>query len=215
VAEVEGPSTERVSSPRFVVQKHWARTLHYDFRLEVNGRLVSWAVPKGPSKDPKIRRLAIRVPDHPVDYGEFEGVLPRGEYGAGAVMVWDSGTYKPLRPAEMVPEEWLRQDFLKFISRGKKLRGLWEMIRYRSGSASKETWLWVKLRDRYAEAEYDAEDEPRSALSGRSIEEIRGIEPAPTIATHEPALETWARVCAEDPLELGEPPNLIEPPRIE
>jgi bifunctional non-homologous end joining protein LigD len=208
-------STKPGTMPRFVVQKHWARSLHYDFRLEVDGRLVSWAVPKGPSKDPKIRRLAIRVPDHPLDHVDFEGARPQGERGVGAVMVWDLGNYEPLRPAGVSPEQWLDQDFFKFILRGKKLRGLWEMLRYKPGSGSKDTWLWVKLRDRYTQAVYDLEDEPRSALSGRSIDEIRGIENVPPVASREPPLETWARACAEDPLELGEVPDWLETELLE
>jgi bifunctional non-homologous end joining protein LigD len=192
--------------PRFVVQKHWARTLHYDFRLEVDHQLVSWAVPKGPSRDPKIRRLAIRMPDHPVDYATFEGSIPPGEYGAGTVMVWDTGTYRPLRPAGLSPSRWLDRGFLKFILYGEKLRGRWEMVRYQTGPPAKENWLWVKLRDRYTQPGYAPESEPRSALSGMTVEEIRGTDGAPAASPRERPLEAWSRPCAEEPFELGEEP---------
>jgi bifunctional non-homologous end joining protein LigD len=194
--------------PRFVVQKHWARSLHYDFRLEVDDRLISWAVPKGPSRDPKIRRLAIRMPDHPVEYATFEGAVPPGEYGAGTVMVWDTGPYKPLRPAGVAPAQWLDRGFLKFILYGTKLRGRWEMVRYPTGTPSKENWLWVKLRDRYIRPAYVPESEPLSARSGKTVEEIRGTDGAPAPPHRERPLEAWSRPCAEDPFELVEDPGL-------
>ena len=200
-------STENPQLPRFVVQKHWARTLHYDFRLEVDGQLISWAVPKGPSRDPKVRRLAVRMPDHPLDYAAFEGTIPRGEYGAGAVLVWDAGTYEPLRPAGVSSKEWLHQDFLRFILHGAKLRGLWEMVRYRAGSSPKELWLWIKLRDRFVQTGYDPESEPLSAVSGRTVDEIRGSEGIPAVSEHERPLEAWGQPCAEDPFQLGDEPG--------
>ncbi len=206
---VSTPGPEDSPLPRFVVQKHWARTLHYDFRLEMEGRLVSWAVPKGPSRDPRIRRLAVRMPDHPLDYAVFEGTIPRGEYGAGTVMIWDTGTYEPLRPAGVSPEQWLDRGFLKFILSGTKLHGLWEMVRYRAGELSKESWLWVKLRDRFSRPGYDPESEPLSALSGKTVVEIRGEGPPPVVAFHERPLEVWSRPCAEDPFEESEEPGSL------
>jgi bifunctional non-homologous end joining protein LigD len=207
-ASTPKPQEDSSRLPRFVVQKHWARTLHYDFRLEINGRLVSWAVPKGPSRDPKIRRLAIRMPDHPLDYAVFEGTIPSGEYGAGAVMVWDTGPYEPLPPARISPDQWLDQGFLKFILHGHKLRGLWEMVRYRKGAIAKESWLWVKLHDRFVEPGYDPETDPLSALSGRSLEEIRGSEGVPPPSSRERPLEAWAQPCTEDPLHVGKESDL-------
>jgi bifunctional non-homologous end joining protein LigD len=193
--------------PRFVVQKHWARALHYDFRLELGDRLVSWAVPKGPSRDPKVRRLAIRMPDHPVDYATFEGSVPPGEYGAGTVMVWDTGTYRALRPAGVTPADWLDRGFLKFILYGAKLRGQWEMVRYQTGPSSKENWLWVKLRDRHVQPGYVPESEPKSVLSGKTVEEIRATDGTPEVSHRERPLEAWSRPCADEPFELGEDPG--------
>src|SRR5881296_4722296 len=116
---------------RFVVQKHWARNLHYDFRLEIGTVLVSWAVPKGPSKDPKVKRLAVRVDDHPIDYLLFEGTLPEGDYGAGEVIVWDFGEYEVVGPAGSDAAAALEEGTIRFILHGKKLRGQWALIRTR------------------------------------------------------------------------------------
>src|ERR1700756_5298300 len=110
---------------RFAVQKHWARSLHYDFRLEVGTALVSWAVPKGPSKDPKVKRLAIHVEDHPLDYLLFEGGLPEGEYGAGQVIVWDFGEYEVVGPAVVDAAAALGDGAIHFVLYGTKLRGEW------------------------------------------------------------------------------------------
>src|SRR2546422_10191573 len=109
--------------PRFVVQKHWARSLHYDFRLEIEAALVSWAVPKGPSKDPKVKRLAIRVEDHQLDYLLFEGTLPEGEYGAGEVIVWDYGEFEMVGPAGIDAAAALRAGIMRFALYGTNLRG--------------------------------------------------------------------------------------------
>ena len=152
-----------------MVQKHWARNLHYDFRLELGGVLVSWAVPKGPSKDPKVRRLAVRVPDHPVDYLLFEGSLPEAEYGAGEVIVWDTGEYEPLRLGTYDTATALREGRLRFALYGTKLRGDWAIFRTRFGEGGREHWLLEKLQDEHAEAGYDPETEPMSALSGKVL----------------------------------------------
>src|SRR5262245_6764506 len=117
----EGESAKRPR--RFVVQKHAARRLHYDFRLELHGVLVSWAVPRGPSFDPEEKRLAVHVEDHPVDYADFEGVIPAGNYGAGQVIVWDKGSWIPVED----PDEGLRKGKLLFELRGYKLRGIWQL----------------------------------------------------------------------------------------
>jgi bifunctional non-homologous end joining protein LigD len=154
----------------FVVQKHRATQLHYDFRLEWNGTLLTWAVPKGPSLDPSIRRLAMQVEDHPIDYASFEGVIPEGEYGGGTVMVWDKGTWEPEGAGA---EAGLKKGDLKFALHGQKLRGSWVLVRTHGfGGSSKPTWLLIKHRDKYASAKDVVAAEPRSAVSNRLLAEI-------------------------------------------
>ena len=161
-----GPETKRTKSGRmFVIQKHRATALHYDFRLEADGVLKSWAVPKGPSLDPKVKRLAMQVEDHPVDYAKFEGVIPEGEYGGGTVMVWDYGTYKPENTTNV--SEALRKGELKFSLNGKKLKGSWVLVRTRD-----RQWLLLKHRDYYTTEEEVTELAPVSILTRRSLAEI-------------------------------------------
>jgi bifunctional non-homologous end joining protein LigD len=161
-----GPETKRTKSGRmFVIQKHRATALHYDFRLEADGVLKSWAVPKGPSLDPKVKRLAMQVEDHPVDYAKFEGVIPEGEYGGGTVMVWDYGTYKPENTTNV--SEALRKGELKFSLHGKKLKGSWVLVRTRE-----RQWLLLKHRDYYTTEEEVTELAPVSILTRRSLAEI-------------------------------------------
>ena len=161
-----GPETKRTKSGRmFVIQKHRATALHYDFRLEADGVLKSWAVPKGPSLDPKVKRLAMQVEDHPVDYAKFEGVIPEGEYGGGTVMVWDYGTYKPENTTNV--SEALRKGELKFSLNGKKLKGSWVLVRTRE-----RQWLLLKHRDYYTTEEEVTELAPVSILTRRSLAEI-------------------------------------------
>ena len=161
-----GPETKRTKSGRmFVIQKHRATALHYDFRLEADGVLKSWAVPKGPSLDPKVKRLAMQVEDHPVDYAKFEGVIPEGEYGGGTVMVWDYGTYKPEDTTNV--SEALRKGELKFSLNGKKLKGSWVLVRTRD-----RQWLLLKHRDYYTTEEEVTELAPVSILTRRSLAEI-------------------------------------------
>src|SRR5215467_2760906 len=124
----------RARAASFVVQKHAARQLHYDFRLELDGVLVSWAVPKGPSLDPADKRLAMHVEDHPLEYADFEGIIPEGEYGGGTVMVWDHGTWTPESPDV---DAAVRKGELKFTLHGKKLRGSWVLVRTRGGPSGK------------------------------------------------------------------------------
>jgi DNA ligase D-like protein (predicted 3'-phosphoesterase) len=158
-----------VSKPVFVIQKHAARSLHYDFRLEVGGALSSWAVPKGPSTDPRDKRLAMRVEDHSLEYGDFEGVIPEGDYGAGAVIVWDTGTYRNL--GEEPIEDSLEDGHASFWLEGKKLRGGWSLRRI--GGGPKERWLLVKRKDEEADARRNpVSTQPESVLSGKTIEEI-------------------------------------------
>src|ERR1700741_5050374 len=130
----------------YVIQKHDASHLHYDFRLELNGVLLSWAVPKGPSLDPSVKRLAMQVEDHPLEYANFEGVISEGGYGAGTVMIWDNGTWTP-ESADV--EAALKKGDLKFALQGKKLKGSWVLVRTRGfGSRAAESWLLIKHRDR-------------------------------------------------------------------
>jgi len=157
----------------FVVQKHRATQLHYDFRLEWNGTLLSWAVPKGPSLDPTVKRLAMQVEDHPIEYANFEGVIPAGEYGGGTVMVWDKGTWEPEQPD---PQAALEKGDLKFTLHGKKLKGSWVLVRTRGfGGGSKPSWLLIKHRDEYASTEDITEKEPRSAISRRFLADIARV----------------------------------------
>ena len=161
---------------RFVVQKHHATSLHYDFRLEVAGVLKSWAVPKGPSMDPKDRRLAMPVEDHGLDYYDFEGVIPVG-YGAGPVIVWDLGTYRNITEVdgEIVPiEKGLEDGYVGVWLEGKKLIGGWSLRRVSMGRDARPKWLLVKKRDETADATSDpTSTQPESALTGRTIEEVR------------------------------------------
>lgn len=146
----------------FVVQKHRASALHYDFRLEAGGVLVSWAVPKGPSLDPKVKRLAMQVEDHPLDYARFEGVIPEGEYGGGTVMVWDIGTYR-LEDDETF-DEAMRKGRIVFTLNGKKLKGGWSLIR-----TNGRQWLLMKRKDRYASTVDVTTAKPRSVLTRRLL----------------------------------------------
>jgi bifunctional non-homologous end joining protein LigD len=170
----EPEGSERTNGSRkkllYVIQKHHASQLHYDFRLEWRGVLLSWAVPKGPSLDPAVKRLAARVEDHPVEYGGFEGTIPEGEYGGGTVMLWDRGTWTPEDPDV---DEALRKGELKFTLNGKKLKGSWVLVRTKGyGGSKKESWLLIKHRDRYASTEDVLEKKPRSVASNKLLDEI-------------------------------------------
>lgn len=154
--------------PRFVVQRHRATRLHYDLRFEVDGVLVSWAVPKGPTLDPKIRRAAFHVEDHPLEYFDFEGVIPRGEYGGGDVIVWDAGTWEPYKTGD--PQQELAKGELHAELFGEKLRGKFVIVRT---DDDKDEWLLLHKGDEFAVAGWDAEDHPKSVLSGRTNDEVR------------------------------------------
>jgi bifunctional non-homologous end joining protein LigD len=161
--------TKRTSTRKalaYVIQKHQASQLHYDFRLEWNGVLLSWAIPKGPSLDSSVKRLAAQVEDHPLEYGGFEGVIPEGEYGGGTVMLWDKGTWTPEIPDV---DAALGKGELKFTLNGKKLKGSWVLIRTKGGfgGSRKPQWLLIKHRDQYASTEDVLAAKPRSVLSDR------------------------------------------------
>jgi bifunctional non-homologous end joining protein LigD len=156
----------------FVVQKHHASHLHYDLRLEWDGVLLSWAVPKGPSLDPSVKRLAMAVEDHPIDYADFEGIIPEGEYGGGTVMVWDKGTYIPDAPDV---GESVEKGELKFTLHGKKLKGSWVLVRTGSRYAAdrgSRSWLLIKHRDASASARDITLEQPRSVKSRRLLVQI-------------------------------------------
>src|SRR5437899_758613 len=160
----------------FVIQKHAASHLHYDFRLGWNGVLKSWAIAKGPSYFTGDKRLAVQVEDHPIDYGGFEGIIPKGQYGGGTVMVWDQGTWEP-QPGHTDVDGGVRAGSLKFILHGKKLKGKWALIRMGGKAANerKPNWLLMKEHDEFERGENDprvTEAEPNSAVTGRTIEEI-------------------------------------------
>ncbi|HEX6054285.1 MAG TPA: non-homologous end-joining DNA ligase [Intrasporangium sp.] len=168
---VAGPSEDGLR--RFVVQRHRARRLHYDFRLEMGGVLASWAVPKGPTLDPDVRRLAVHVEDHPMEYELFEGVIPAGEYGGGDVIVWDRGTWRPHETED--PAEAVRSGELHLDLFGERLRGRFALVRTGrpERSSDKEQWLLLHKHDADAVSGWDAEDHPTSVLSGRTNEEVK------------------------------------------
>jgi len=156
----------------YVIQKHRATNLHYDFRLEFRGVLLSWAVPKGPSLDPSVKRLAMQVEDHPLGYGGFEGVIPEGEYGGGTVMVWDNGEWIPESPDI---EAALNKGDLKFTLRGEKLHGSWVLVRTRGYGGGNRSWLLIKHRDEFASQEDILTEKPRSVLSKNLLADIARI----------------------------------------
>jgi DNA ligase D-like protein (predicted 3'-phosphoesterase) len=168
--------------PIFVIQKHKARNLHYDLRLEVNGVLKSWAVPKGPSTDPSVKRLAIATEDHPLEYADFEGTIPEGEYGTGVVLVWDTGTFRnitQIKDQTISVEAAIERGHLNVWLEGKKLKGGYSIVRFRG--EAKNQWLLVKMSDGEANPASDpVVTQPDSVLSGLSLEEIETRETSAT-----------------------------------
>ena len=184
------PKVEKKSKHRFVVQKHRATRLHYDFRLEMDGVLKSWAVPKGPSLDPADKRLAMQVEDHPVSYFDFEGIIPEGNYGAGTVQVWDVGTWEPLSPkpvsgkyvagTDSEANEMLQKGDLKFRLHGKRLNGDFALVHMKSrrpGTKGTE-WLMIKKQDEAAVPTYNIDEYDTSVLSNKTMAQIAGDEKA-------------------------------------
>ncbi len=175
-AEPRGGRAQRGVRWAFVIQKHAASHLHYDLRLELDGVMKSWAVPKGPSLDPAVKRLAMQVEDHPIEYNKFEGTIPAGQYGGGTVMLWDRGTFGYDGPLAD-PVAGLREGYaggdLKIALHGKRLRGSWALVRMRR--PGRPQWLLIKHRDEFAEAGSDVTAEwTTSVATGRTMEEIAG-----------------------------------------
>jgi bifunctional non-homologous end joining protein LigD len=176
-AEPRGGVVRNAKKLQFVIQKHAASHLHYDLRLELDGVMKSWAVPKGPSLDPSVKRLAMQVEDHPIEYNAFEGTIPRGEYGGGSVMLWDRGTYTYGGSDQEDPIEGLRRGYqkgdFKFVLNGRRLKGSWVLVRMRRGQQGKPQWLLIKHRDEHAAEGSDvAADYDTSVTTGRTMEEI-------------------------------------------
>jgi bifunctional non-homologous end joining protein LigD len=212
-------------SGRFVVQRHRATRLHYDFRLEIDGVLVSWAVPKGPTLDPKVRRMAVHVEDHPIEYFDFEGIIPAKQYGAGDVIVWDWGTWEPEAPT-LDARKAVEDGELKFRLNGEKLKGRFTIVRTSGRGGSRpfegddgEQWLLIHKNDESAQPGWDAEDYPQSVKSGRTNDEVKenrdaiwisqapaavaeidlhGAKPAPLPQKIEPMLATLANKAFDD-----------------
>jgi bifunctional non-homologous end joining protein LigD len=172
--EPAGGKPKKGKLPIFVIQKHQASHLHYDFRLEMEGVLKSWAVPKGPSYDPNVKRLAMMTEDHPYDYKDFEGVIPAGNYGAGNVIIWDNGTWEFIEPGDD-PVKALKSGKLTFRMNGRKMFGEWALVRIggRQKSDKGNEWLLLKHRDKFASDKIDVtEVAPQSVISGKRVEEV-------------------------------------------
>ena len=169
--EPKGKQKKSSLDPIFVVQEHHASHLHWDFRLEIGGVLVSWAIPKGPSLDPHQKRLAVLTEDHPLEYANFEGIIPEGEYGAGTVMVWDYGTYRNLREKDGISmEQSFKDGRITIFLEGKKLNGGFSLVRFKE----EKNWLFIKMNDEYANSKKNiTETENKSALTGKTIEQIK------------------------------------------
>ncbi|HVY34136.1 MAG TPA: DNA polymerase ligase N-terminal domain-containing protein, partial [Caulobacteraceae bacterium] len=219
--ETTAPPSQRL---RYVIQKHAATRLHYDLRLEVGGVFRSWAVTRGPSLDPKDRRLAVEVEDHPIAYGDFEGTIPKGQYGGGTVQLWDRGYWAPEEGYD--PVKALRDGHLKFVMDGERLHGGWALVRMTDDKpdAKRHNWLLIKHKDDAALSAKDAGalmDEDRSVASGRSMEQIaqgHGAKPKPFIMTKGGKADAvWnsrpagAGPAATPPVRSSKIPPFIEP----
>lgn len=170
------PSRKKNEEPIFVIQKHDATNLHYDFRLEIDSTLKSWSVPKGPSTDPSVKRMAIPTEDHPMAYADFEGTIPEGEYGGGTVMIWDKGTIESIKKDEngklLSLEESFKKGSIEVAIKGKKLKGGYNLVKMKGGRM-KGNWLLIKQEDEEADARRNpVSTQSKSAVSGRSLAEI-------------------------------------------
>jgi len=170
--EPAGKKRKSSKRPIFVIQEHRARALHYDFRLEIDGVLKSWAVPKGPSLNPRVKRLAIPTEDHPYEYAKFEGVIPKGHYGAGPVMIWDKGTFRNIKEKDgkIVPlEKCFKEGNIEIFLNGKKLKGAFALVKKKMGN----NWLLVKMKDEYASARKNpVTSQTKSAKTDRTMAQI-------------------------------------------
>ncbi|GAB4187937.1 MAG: hypothetical protein Tsb0015_07330 [Simkaniaceae bacterium] len=158
-------------NPKFVIQKHAASRLHYDFRLEIDGVLKSWALPKGPSLSPKDKRLAVMTEDHPLSYADFEGKIPEGEYGAGTVMIWDKGTYRNAKKKDgkTVPmKKCLEDGQIEIELKGKKLQGGYALVKFKND----KNWLLIKMKDEHAKEKKDIQKEDKSVKSGKTMKQL-------------------------------------------
>lgn len=210
-AEPSGKKAKRAGKGtplRFIVQKHDATRLHYDFRLELDGVLKSWAITKGPSTNPADKRLAVRVEDHPLDYATFEGTIPEGEYGGGTVMLWDEGTWEPVGD----PHDGLDGGDLKFTLKGKRMKGEWVLVHMKgrdnkTRNGTRENWLLIKHRDRYAtEADGLTEKFTTSVETGRNLEGIaKGLKSRKKAATATPKAQVWTKAGAVALPDFREP----------
>jgi bifunctional non-homologous end joining protein LigD len=175
-AEPAGKKAKSTKTLAFVVQKHAATRLHYDLRLELDGVMKSWAVPKGPSMDPADKRLAMHVEDHPIEYNAFEGIIPKGQYGGGTVMIWDQGIYT-YGDVDLDPVKGLRRGYasgdLKFVMLGERLKGSFVLVRMKGQKATGKEWLLIKHKDEYAQPGFDVTDEfNTSVVTGRTMDKI-------------------------------------------
>jgi bifunctional non-homologous end joining protein LigD len=204
-AEPEG-GAERTSTSKlqFVIQKHAASHLHFDLRLELDGVMKSWAVPKGPAPDPAIKRLAMQVEDHPMEYNSFEGTIPEGEYGGGTVMLWDVGTYEPEKGGgEDGVREGIEKGDLKIIFHGKRMKGSWVLVRTRgwgsSSASSKPSWLLIKHKDEHAErGDALVETHVTSVISKRTMDEIGGSQKKKVWHSNRASRGRWSGSSKDD-----------------
>jgi len=171
--EPKGTLHTTSKQPIFVVHKHDARSLHYDLRLEDEGVLKSWAIPKGPSTDPDVKHLAVQTEDHPYEYKDFEGVIAEGNYGAGGVIIWDKGTFENLKQKPL--DECIKEGHVVVSFKGKKLHGAYALIR--THLRGKDSWLFFKMKDQYAHKDFDlTKERPNSVVSHKSVEKIEDEE---------------------------------------
>jgi bifunctional non-homologous end joining protein LigD len=192
-SEPSGVQGRPAEGRSYLIQKHAATRLHYDFRLELGGVLKSWAVTRGPSLNPEDKRLAVHVEDHPLGYGSFEGTIPKGQYGGGTVMLWDQGTWQPVGD----PERDYARGNLTFVLKGKRLKGRWHLVRLRSsrsGDSKRDNWLLIKGKDQYAHAEGDwaLQKYQRSVVSRRGMEGIAQGTRKPRVDNASRGHSVWA-----------------------